>query len=216
MATYYDIHTHNTAARTGTLSIVALYEQFSSAYGYPACSIGLHPWYLQDHEAGMRELEQYASSPNVLAIGECGMDKVCDTDLQLQARVFEQQVALAQRIGKPLVIHCVRAYDEVLAILSRERVTVPVIFHGFNKKKSIADILVSKGYYLSFGSALLKEGTPAIEVLREIPAEKFFLETDSSGLSIADIYAKATEIRKTTEDAIILQLTENFKTVFNR
>lgn len=216
MTRYHDIHTHNIPAHTGTLGIVNLYEWFSLASSYQACSIGLHPWHLQDHEADMRELERYATLPNVLAIGECGLDKACSTDMQLQVAVFEQQATLAQRIGKPLIIHCVRAHEEVVAILKRQHITVPVIFHGFNKSEQLAARLLKDGYYLSFGSAILRENAPALGVLQDVPTTKFFLETDNSGLPIADIYARAAEIRKTTQDAIILQTKANFKAVFNK
>lgn len=211
MYTYYNIHTHTTAVHAGTLSVVNLHEQFATASTHPACSVGLHPWYLQNAAQDWVTLEAAAHLPNVLAIGECGLDKVCATDWNLQLSVFARQIELANTVKKPLIIHCVRAYDEVVALLHKHHVAVPVIFHGYNKKPTIAEKLVQNGFYLSFGAAILNNGSPAAAVLAHIPADKFLLETDDREAPVKDIYKRAAEIRKTTEDAIILQVKETFE-----
>ena len=174
----------------------------------------MHPWYLSD-AIDIDKLQKAAIQPNILAIGECGLDKVCATDWNLQIRAFAQQIELANKIGKPIIIHCVRAWEEVMATLKQHKVSVPVIFHGFNKS-NIASRLIDNGYYLSFGKALLSNGSPAAEVISSIPANRYFLETDDSDISIADIYAAAATLRQTQPDDVILQLRHNFKTVFNR
>lgn len=216
MYTYYNIHTHTTAVHAGTLSIVNLHEHFATASTHAACSVGLHPWYLQNAAQDWAVLEAAAQLPNVLTIGECGLDKVCDTDWQLQLNVFARQIELANKLKKPLIIHCVRAYEEVVALLHKQHVSVPVVFHGYNKKAAIAEKLVQQGYYLSFGAAILNDGSPAAEVLGQIPANQFLLETDDSQSSIKDIYKRAAEIRKTTEDAIILQVQDTFNKLTKR
>jgi TatD DNase family protein len=160
------------------------------------------------------EVEQQVTLPNVLAIGECGLDNVCDTPWEDQRNAFIPQVVLANKLRKPLIIHCVRAYDELEALLLQQRNNVPVIIHGFNRKQTIAGKLLESGYYLSFGRALMNEGAPAQAVFRNIPLDRFFLETDNSDISIKDIYIKAAEIKETSVDGIILQVQQNFKKVF--
>ncbi len=181
------------------------------------CSMGIHPWYIDP--AGLNqqqeELAKYAKKYNVIAIGECGLDKITETDWQLQVSAFEEQVRLANQLKKPLIIHCVRAFEEVLHLLKVEKVQVPVIFHGFNKNLQLAERLISAGYYLSFGAALLKGGSNASVVLKSIPGDRFFLETDDSPVDIADIYTAAASLLKTEPDALILQLQNNFHRVFN-
>ncbi len=179
------------------------------------CSIGLHPWYLNDRAGLMDELQRYAALPNVLAIGECGLDKVCNTPWELQTLVFKQQIQIANTLGKPLIIHCVRAYDELLNILRSEKPSVPVIVHGFNKNERVADRLLSAGVYLSFGAAILNDLSPAAATLKQVPAEMFFLETDDAQIDITTVYKKAAAIRNISEEDIILQLQQNFNKVFN-
>ncbi|MBW7912590.1 MAG: TatD family hydrolase [Taibaiella sp.] len=215
MDAYIDIHTHKQSA-TG-LSVINRHEDFAQALDGVTCSLGVHPWYIQADapDTQLANLRQYAALPNVIAIGECGLDKATDTDWQLQGRVFAAQIALANELNKPLVIHCVRAYEEVLDILHDSQVAVPVIFHGFNKNAQLAERLINAGYYLSFGAALLNEGSYAAKALTHIPLERIFLETDDSAVPIEQIYETAAGWLKTGKDALILQLQNNFSRVFN-
>ncbi len=152
--------------------------------------------------------------PNVLAIGECGLDKLCHTAWNLQVVVFKQQIELANKLNKPLIIHCVRAFDELLQVFEENPPIVPVIVHGFNKKDNIAERLVSAGMYISFGAAILKDSSPAALALKNMPADRFFLETDNADISIGDMYHAAAVIREIKEEAVILQVQQNFATVF--
>ncbi len=216
MGGYIDIHTHRISATAG-LTVINRYEGFEQAVDGITCSLGVHPWYIQADapEKQLASLRQYAALPNVIAIGECGLDKATDTAWQLQVRVFAAQIALANELNKPLVIHCVRAYEEVLDMLRDSEVAVPVIFHGFNKNIQLAERLVKAGYYLSFGAGLLKEGSNATYVIQSIPVDHFFLETDDSTVPIEQIYETAARWLKTGKDALILQLQNNFRRVFN-
>lgn len=207
---YIDVHTHHYASREGVLSVSNWYERFDEARGY--CSMGLHPWYLENLPGQMAALEQYAAQPHVLAIGECGLDKVCATPWQLQEEAFRLQIGLATQLGKPLIIHCVRAYTEVMAML--RGVNVPVVIHGFRKQPGLAATLLHQGYYLSFGGALTLHEGPAAASLAAMPQDRFFLETDDAALPVENIYEAAARIRKTDPDTLILQLQKNFKTVF--
>lgn len=214
---YIDIHTHDN--RDGECTrICSFYTSFNIAESGIVCSLGMHPWYL---EAGsitskFAELEYYSVNSNVLAIGECGLDKLTQTEWGLQVQVFNMQIELANQLNKPLIIHCVRAFDEVFMLLKEGKVTVPVIFHGFNKNWQLAEQVLKQEYYLSFGAALLNDNPQVQEVLSNTPAERFFLETDNSGADIKDIYSSAATIRKTPLDTLILQLQKNYETVFKR
>ena len=215
MYRYYNIHTHQTVSQADSLSVVNLYDNFADAATHHACSAGLHPWYLQDTDESVKQLKEIAALPQVIAIGECGLDKVCTTDWQLQLSIFSKQIALAAHLHKPLIIHCVRAWEEVLAMLQQNKPRVPVIFHGFNKG-NMATRLTNLGYYLSFGKALMNTDSPAVAALKQIPPTRFFLETDDAGIPISDIYQKAATLRQTEEDDVILQLQQNFKNVFGK
>ncbi len=163
----------------------------------------------------MDELRRYATLPNVLAIGECGLDKICNTPWDVQLLAFNQQIQLATTLGKPLIIHCVRAFGEFLHILKTDEPTVPVIVHGFSRNARIASQLLDAGVYLSFGAAILNDTSPAATVLPQVPPEKFFLETDDATTPIAALYKKAAAIRNISEEGITLQLQQNFTKTFN-
>lgn len=212
---FYNIHTHRSHPAPNTLEILSLYQDFSVAGGEGCFSAGLHPWYLSGWEQRLEALNGAAILPNLLAIGECGLDRLCGTDWLLQQSVFEAQIELANKVQKPLVIHCVRAFDEVLGILNRSKVEVPVIFHGFNNKPAVAKRLLDAGCYLSFGAAILG-ATAAALVLPEVPEEKIFLETDDSPVTITEIYQKTAWLRNTSGEALILQIEHNFRTVFHK
>jgi TatD DNase family protein len=215
MYRYYDIHTHQPLnSGNECFAILNRFKNFDSARNGAPCSIGIHPWYLHDYISDLEEIKRLSLLPNVLAIGECGLDKLCGSPWDLQLLVFKQQILLANSITKPLIIHCVRAFRELSEVLKEMRVSVPVIIHGYNKKIKTGIQLLEAGYYLSFGAALLAESSPGARLFAEMPEDRFFLETDDSGLSIKEIYEKAAQIRKTGEEGLILQVQENFKTVF--
>ncbi len=211
---YINIHTHR--ARPGdALEIQNVLSDFDKKIAVP-CSVGLHPWYLDAAtiETEMQQLKQASVNGNVYAIGECGLDKVTKTDWALQVQAFREQVVIANELHKPLIIHCVRAYEEVLALLKELQVAVPVIFHGFNKGLELAARITDLGYYLSFGQHLLKQESHAANTLRMMSSGQFFLETDNSETGIAAIYENAAALRQIPLDTLILQLQKRFKAVF--
>lgn len=177
-------------------------------------SMGIHPWYIQpDHwEKQVLSLREYSTHPRVLAIGECGLDKLSTTGFSLQEQVFRAQVEWAISIGKPLVIHCVRAWDEVLKTLGDAAVSVPVIFHGYAKNAELALRLIEKGYYISLGKALLHPGKETL--LKVIPKEQLFLETDDATISIGEIYSIAARTLSIEHNSLVLQIQKNAAAVF--
>ncbi|KAA5532704.1 hypothetical protein F0919_18155 [Taibaiella lutea] len=210
---YIDIHKHGTEHDNDVLTIYSKYDTFQTLLPEKQYSIGIHPWYIQDFESQFNDLKESINQPNIIAIGECGLDALRGVSLELQAETFRMQILLANECNKPLIIHCVRAFPQTLSLLKQAK--VPVIFHGFNKKLSVAEDILKQGYYLSFGADLLKEHAAAYAVFSAVPVKQIFFETDDSMVDIKEIYKAGGRIRKTAEDAIILQVQENFKTVFN-
>jgi TatD DNase family protein len=211
---FIDIHTHRTIEEPDVISVQSLYADFGQTQDGRRYSIGVHPCYMTGYERLLSELEQYGHLPNVLAIGECGLDTICSKDAELQGEVFRQQVTVANRVKKPLIIHCVRAFDELLQALEEIKPSVPVIMHGYNKKGTVAQRLLTHNIYLSFGAAIMNAKSPAAAVLKDIPADQFFLETDDATVSIKDVYRCATAIRQTGMESLTLQLEQNFRNVF--
>lgn len=156
-------------------------------------SVGLHPW---DVNAQWKEsidrVQCHAESADVWAIGECGLDKVRGTELAVQIAAFRAQIAVSESVGKPVIVHCVKAFDELLSLrheLEKEcrmkgTQPQPWIIHGFRGKQEQAKQLMAKGFCFSFGHQY------QVETLRFVftSSHPFFLETDDSRLSIRQIY----------------------------
>lgn len=208
---YINIHSHQPQAQQQT-TILNLHDHFEEVEKPGLYSIGLHPWYITNNwQQQFQQLKKYAAHPHILAIGECGLDKVCDTDFQLQQQCFASQVQLANECNKPLIIHCVKAFDEVLTALKHAK--VPAIFHGFAKSQQLAQQIISAGHYISFGTAFKLPRMQ--EVIRSMPLEKIFLETDDASVTIKDVYQYAAQALSINIDLLSLQIQKNAHKVFN-
>lgn len=209
---YIDIHTHAPAAHAHLryIKVESLYELTRTPFDPNLYySLGIHPWYPK--KLNIADLEHSIKLyPNIIAIGECGLDKITDTPWEAQLSIFKLQIELAQQLKKPLIIHCVRAYNECIQLLKSSQ--VPVVYHGFNRNQHIATSIIESGAYLSFGAALFKEALHPI--FKNIPLDRVFLETDDASISIEEIYKKAAIIRDIPLEELILQLENNFKHVF--
>ena len=207
-----NLHTHRQPEQ-GEKAILSLYENFRVAAGPGYYSIGVHPWYIQESWLRQfKEVKEYSPLDTVVAIGETGLDKLCKTDWSKQALSFTAHIQWANFLQKPLIIHCVKAWDEVLATLIKQKVSVPVIFHGFSKSLELAQQITKQGYYLSFGRALEKERMQLL--LKEIPLNQFFLETDDADTGIESIYNYAAAALSIDLNALDLQIQKNAEAVF--
>ena len=193
-----DIHTHNQIP-TGILGIRNIFPnqaEITSQFPSHLFSMGIHPWYLHNHsEQEINELLKVIKASNIVAIGEIGLDRTCDTGFSLQDIYFKKQIEIAGMYKKPVIIHCVRAYPEVINIKKDYGLEIPWIIHGFNGNQQIAEQLLMHHFYLSFGPSLLKS-KKIQDVFIHIPEERIFLETDDSDIPIGEIYLKATKLIK--------------------
>jgi TatD DNase family protein len=214
---YFDIHCHS-AQPMHEYEIRSLNtHEFNPADTQSGFyTLGLHPWFIdrQDCQVALEKIIAVQDDPNMLGIGESGLDKAIDIDLAVQLEVFNSQIALAEKFHKPLIIHCVRAYNELLQCKKHSHNAVPWIIHGFTGKPELARQLVRQGFYLSFGQALLHGNANLCKVLSETPLEKLFLETDAAEISIRDIYAAAAKILGLELEKLQQQLLSNFQRVF--
>lgn len=211
---FYNIHSHS-CRQTDAFCIRNVHSNFDQEIDGQSVSLGLHPWYLNsaDFEQQFASLKKNASRPEVFAIGECGLDKITPTTWDLQLTAFQRQIILAEELRKPIIIHCVKAFNEVLSEL--KHVQIPVIFHGINNKLSIVQPVMDAGYYLSFGKALLSSNASIQETFIKTPLSQVFLETDDLESDISEIYKLAAQIKNVSEKEIVSQLENNFSNVFN-
>lgn len=197
------------------MEIVNLFPE-NELSGTEYFSIGIHPWRIRPDlmENDFKILEERSSDERVLAIGECGLDKLQGVSFELQKPVFEKHILLAEKLSKPLIIHCVKAYEEMINLKKKYKPSTAWIIHGFNKTPETAEQLVRAGFHLSFGANIKDSKQKAAEALKIIPENHFFLETDDSGHDIAEIYATAAEIRGISEEKIAEIIKINFEKNF--
>lgn len=211
---FFNLHTHRYTANASILELVNQYP-WEFDITIPNYSIGIHPWYIDENslESDLQIIDEKLAEPNCLALGECGLDKRIEISLTLQQEVFRQQILLAEKHQKPLVLHCVAAFQEVIALKKELNVTVPMIIHGFSKNEQTAKQLIDNGFYISFGKYLLRN--PDLKsVFQSVPSECIFLETDTVEESIEEVYALAATYKELGMDELKEMILQNFENVF--
>ena len=205
--TYFDFHHHHFEKVTG---IYNLGFKESKPNGF--FSAGIHP-----HSNGEKMEEQFdwlyevSKHKKCLAIGECGLDGFINIDDEIQNKVFQQQIELANEINKPLIIHCVRRFSQIIHF--QKKAKVPMIVHGFNKRKTIGEELKKHDFYLSFGKSVL-QNVNLQEFVKEFPIDKLFLETDDSDFDIQLLYQKVSDLKNLKVENLMEQIQENLQ-IFN-
>lgn len=216
-----DVHTHQIPAGSGKLFILNRFPDNLLPELPPGgfYSIGLHPWYVGHNLELSRQLgrlEELVSSDGVIAIGECGLDKACKTEWSNQLEAFLWQCDLAENLNKPVIIHCVRSWNDIYHLHRKRNPKVPWILHGYNANDMVTGQLLQQGLYFSFGKSLLDEDSPARKSFLMVPPDRLFLETDEESLSIQNVYEKASELMDIKLTTLAEQIEWNFRQVFVR
>ena len=188
-----DSHTHNRDVSREHFAVVNC-NLDDNLENLTAFSLAIHPWDVDEAwktkfsllEHRIEEIQLTNNISRLLAIGETGLDKLRGGTIDQQMACFEAHLELANSLEKPVIIHCVKAFEEIIATLKRCKFQQPAIFHGFRGKPELAHQLMSKGYYLSFGPKFNPE---SLRIAAS--ANHCLLETDDSGTDISDIYKAA-------------------------
>ena len=167
-------------------------------------SVGLHPWYLtkENAEKDLEKMVELIDKQNIIAIGECGLDKLKGESFDFQTDIFAKQIQLAESVRKPVIIHCVRAFNEVISLKKKLKPSIPLVIHGFNKNEAILTELLKNGFYISIGATLSLRGTTPTarneaelrgdnnfkNTVLQIPTERLFFETDDKDMDIQQVY----------------------------
>lgn len=174
-----DAHTHKYREYPeGALQVVNVrrrgeYEQLRGKRGVKI-SYGLHPWWIGEEDIDWSLME------DVDVVGEIGLDKAIDVPMDRQIEVFEAQLLFAKERGKDVVVHCVRAYNEVIVSLKRVGYTGRVLFHGYRSTLEMArQLMKCCDARFSFGERELK--VDKCKKVREgLPEERVFWESDDA------------------------------------
>jgi len=195
-----DIHTHHRGRKEAILSLPA--DVAIQGCDTPF-SLELHPWQLTKEKGeGIKEKSfteaaiQLAGNPNMMAIGECGLDNQCGVPLDIQLTAFKTALHVAYELHLPVIIHCVGYWSEMMAYI-KEYYPLPLgdgwgraIIHGYRKGPQLAEQLLHAGFSLSLGEKFNPE------VARIIPQERLFFETDESEMDILQIREKIVSLRR--------------------
>ncbi|WP_336688114.1 TatD family hydrolase [Chryseobacterium bernardetii] len=205
---FFDFHHHKKYIRDGIYNLDIGQIPPDSPY-----SIGIHPNDIDVNNIDC-QLNWMKSTmfQNCFAIGECGLDSLVSIDQKIQEDVFVKQINIANEVKKPIIVHCVRKFYEVISF--KKKAEQPMIMHGFNKKKKIAEDLLANNFYLSFGKAVLYN-LSLQDILKNTPLDKFFLETDNEDFKIEELYLKVSEIKEISLEDLNEQILENLHTIKN-
>ena len=215
MTKLINLHTHKFSNLSDVIEVVNQYPwEFDASI--PNYSIGIHPWYIDENrlESDLEIIKEKLQLSECLALGECGLDKRIEIPLDLQISVFKKQLEIVKQTKKPIVLHCVAAYDEVIAIKREMKIENPMIIHGFSKNEQVAKSLLNNGFYLSFGKYLLRN--PDLEkVFTFAPENQILLETDTIEESIYEVSKKAASIKGISIEEMKAIVFANFSRIFS-
>lgn len=214
---FIDIHTHSVKNNDDLIQITNLdLYQPCPEQGY--YSYGIHPWEAEkadfQMEIVLKKLEGRLNSPNVIALGEAGLDKMHKDTFEKQITVFEWQIDLSEALQKPIILHDVKSHNEILALRKKHKAKQPWILHGFNGTEQDIRQLTGRGLYLSVGESLLHSERKIAKSLKNIPLEMLFLETDMAEVGIEMIYEAAAKLLEMDLSVLQRLLFANFAQVF--
>jgi TatD DNase family protein len=206
---FINIHTHKDTGRRIELVSRTFEEVLSANFTF-----GIHPWDSDSLKSRSNEMNQILNKKGCLAVGEIGLDKLKGPELGVQVAVFKEQIVLSEQFSLPVILHCVKSWNEIKTLKRELKPKQPWIYHGFTKANLIEEVL-KEGIYISIGEAILN--SPTLQTaLNKLPIDRLFLETDMAECSIEAIYTKVSELKNIPLLQLQSQLEENFKNVFTK
>lgn len=172
-------------------------------------SAGLHPWYLDnDADKQLKILESIIRNERLVAIGECGLDKLRGVDMEIQKDIFRKQIELSEKYHKPLIIHCVKAWDELIEIRKGYRTHEEWIIHGFRGKVEQMHQLSDLGFKFSYGFY------SNLQAVKATPINSLFCETDQGEKGILEVYENIAGILNISIDSLSKLIEKNITRTF--
>lgn len=221
---YIDFHTHKKLFKPDTLNVISVELSDLKSLAMENLedkffSIGLHPWRLPDNtdnlDDDLRRLRKTLEFKKVVAIGESGFDRLWGPPLKVQEIYFSEIVKLAEELNKPVIVHCVRCYPELLAVKKHCARDLKILVHGYNGNVDILKQLLKHDFYVSFGPVSLKREDICEFICRKPKyLSRICLETDDSGITIKEIYERAAEVFQMNAAELELLMKENFISLF--
>lgn len=202
----FDFHHHHSSGKNGIYNL-----KCGDTVPEGLFSAGIHPNAIGENTADdFVWLKNIIRHDRCVAIGECGLDALISTDEKLQEEVFARQIDYANEIRKPIIVHCVRKFHRLSHFEKLSK--VPMIVHGFNKRKTVGDDLLKNDFFLSFGKSVLYD-VNLQNFFREVPLNKIFMETDSAEFHLPELYEKAAVLKNMTLENFVSEIYNNLHTL---
>lgn len=218
MKKFIDIHTHTAKSGDNLIQIVNLdLRQVCPEQGH--YSYGIHPWALDNADfqvdEALNKLKENLQRPQVIALGEAGLDKMHKASFERQIELFERQIKLSEAFKKPMILHDVRSHNEIIALRKKHRAKQPWILHGFNGTEQDAQQLIGQEIYLSVGESLMHPERKICKSLKFIDLNYLFLETDMAEIGVEKVYEAAANLLEMDINVIKTRIFANFAVLWN-
>ena len=213
VSSFIDIHTHTVHTDSNLIQIVNLnLNQPCPEQGF--FSYGIHPWEADkadfQMETALQSLEEKVKLPNVVALGEAGLDKMHKATFERQIELFERQIELSETMQKPMILHDVRSHNEIIALRKKHKAVQPWIVHGFSGTEQDIKQLIGQGIYLSVGESLLHPERKIYKSFKFIDLDYLFLETDMAEIGVEKVYEAAAKLLEMDLSALQTRIFANF------
>ena len=217
VSSFIDIHTHTVHTDSNLIQIVNLnLNQPCPEQGF--FSYGIHPWEADkadfQMETALQSLEEKVKLPNVVALGEAGLDKMHKETFEQQIELFERQIELSEALQKPMILHDVRSHNEIIALRKKHKAQQPWIVHGFSGTEQDIEQLIGQGIYLSVGESLLHPERKIYKSFKFIDLDFLFLETDMAEIGVEKVYEMAAKLLETDIVTLQKKIFANFARLF--
>ena len=203
---YYDLHTHHLPTHSEDIVII---NRMVGNGGWPISNLGtiyysagIHPWYINAKEKQLAEFEDLLLCSDVVAVGEVGLDKYAKVSLIEQRLIFERSILLAEKKELPLIIHCVKAWNELIDLKKVLKPRMPWIIHGFRGNEQLAKQLIQQGFFLSFGNYFNPKA------VFEAWPNHLFVETDDQQIDIRVVYKNISSVLNLPLKLVVFQVAE--------
>ncbi len=204
----FNFHTHNLDEKFGIINA----ELFDSILEDKMYSVGMHPLqYVKNAESEMNYVKQIAQNSHVVMIGEVGLDPNSPVELELQKNIFEQHIEISESTNKPLLIHCVKYYNDLVQLKKKANPKSAWIIHGFRGKISVANELLKHGFWFSINEDILQDTEKTTQLISLVGIDKIFFETDAKHYNIRNIYNFAASVLNVKIDELIHRVKENLE-----
>lgn len=222
MNKFVNIHTHSSQITDNDEIIEVKSINIEDGIGIDAlrlCSVAIHPWSVRnyfDNNSYIAFLENNAIKDNVIAIGETGLDRLYHETFSLQKDLLLKHIEISEKYCKPMILHVVRSFPEIISIRKQTKAKMPWIIHAFQSNVQTLEQLLPYDIYFSLSNVLFNNEKRAVELLSRIPKDRLFLETDDSNKSILSVYERAALLSGMTIDVLREDIFSNFVKIFGQ